>query len=625
MKHILKSHFGHDEFRPLQEEIIQHVIDKKDSLVLMPTGGGKSLCYQLPALHFSGLTLVISPLIALMKDQVDSLKLNGIAAEFINSSLSVSEITAIQHKVRKGEVKILYIAPERLAIQSFQDFLKQLEISLIAIDEAHCISEWGHDFRPDYRNLKIFREIIPDVPIIALTATATERTRVDIVKQLDLRSPEIFISSFNRKNLTFTVRKKRQTFKKLIGILEKYRNESAIIYCFSRKDTEKLAKRLQENGYKALPYHAGLDKETRKQTQEKFIKDDISVIVATIAFGMGIDKSNIRLIVHYSFPKSIEGYYQEIGRAGRDGLSAECVMFYSFYDKFRHKYFIDKIADPTVRYNTKTKLEQVIKYCEQNRCRRRYLLEYFGEKYYVVNCSACDFCLHLKDEEEDEDEDFDFIKKPEGKYFNLDYDIDLFEKLRVLRKRMADESNVPPYIIFNDVSLQEMAHYFPQTKDDFLRIEGVGNKKLEKFSDVFLQIINQHTQATGQQSLPIPNIKRQKRDRPERDPTYELTKDLLMQKLSINEIARRRGFNDRTIFQHIDVLANSDKDVDLSYLKPPHESFEKIKTAFSQCGYERLKPVFEALNEKYSYDEIRLTRAILKKAQNRNQESFIFR
>ncbi|HLF03975.1 MAG TPA: ATP-dependent DNA helicase RecQ, partial [Dehalococcoidia bacterium] len=323
---LLKSHFGYDEFLPLQHEVITSVLSKKDTLVLMPTGGGKSLCYQLTALCLDGITLVVSPLIALMKDQVDALKANGIAAELINSTLSPAAIAQVQAQAQKGLLKILYLAPERLVLAGFRDFLRTLNVSLIAVDEAHCISEWGHEFRPDYSNLKILRRDFPSVPVVALTATATETVRHDIVLQLGLRRAQTFLSSFNRANLTYLVQQKTDAFNALLALLQDPKNRPAIIYCFSRKGTETLASDLSAQGLKALPYHAGLDNAVRNQTQEKFIRDEIPIIVATIAFGMGIDKPDVRLVVHYDLPKSLEGFYQETGRAGRDGLPSQCVL-----------------------------------------------------------------------------------------------------------------------------------------------------------------------------------------------------------------------------------------------------------------------------------------------------------
>ena len=346
---VLKTHFGFDSFRPLQEEIITHVLSGGDSLALMPTGGGKSLCYQLPAMCLPGMTLVVSPLIALMKDQVDALNANGIPAKFINSSLTAAEIEQVQSEAAREQVKILYVAPERLASAGFRRFLGSAKLSLLAIDEAHCISEWGHEFRPDYRNLRQLRADFPQVPAIALTATATEQVRQDIIEQLGLSRGKVFLSSFNRENLTYSVESKEGYWAKLLALLKEHRDESAIIYCFSRQETEELAEDLNSRGFHARPYHAGLEPDTRRLTQDEFIMDRTPIIVATIAFGMGIDKPDIRLIVHHSLPKSVEGYYQETGRAGRDGLPSQCVLFYSYADRAKHEYFISRMEDPSSR------------------------------------------------------------------------------------------------------------------------------------------------------------------------------------------------------------------------------------------------------------------------------------
>jgi len=397
---LLKTHFGFDQFLVLQEEIIQHVLTGKDALVLMPTGGGKSLCYQLPALVFDGLTLVISPLIALMKDQVDGLQANGVPAELINSSLSGREIDEIQSSIQRGSVKILYIAPERFASEGFIEFLRNLKISCIAVDEAHCISQWGHDFRPDYLNLKNLRDEFPDASVVALTATATLPVREDIIKHLRLSGQRTFISSFNRPNLHYDIRPKSNALSEIVSLLRspEYKERAAIIYCFSRKDTESLAADLNSRGIKAEAYHAGLTPKARHDVQDRFIKDETPVITATIAFGMGIDKPDIRLVVHYALPKSIEGYYQETGRAGRDGLPARCVLFYSYADKFKQEYFIGKIDNRTERNNAADKLNQMINFCEGYVCRRHFLLDYFGEKYPQDNCGYCDRCTRTKEE-----------------------------------------------------------------------------------------------------------------------------------------------------------------------------------------------------------------------------------
>ena len=390
---LLKSRFGYEQFRPHQAEIIATALSGKDSLVILPTGGGKSLCFQIPALKLPGITLVISPLISLMKDQVDGLKANGVAAEFLNSSLSASEQSRIEAAAQKGEIKLLYLAPERLAVTRFRQYLHSLNVSLIAVDEAHCISEWGHDFRPDYRNLHALREEFPAVPCMALTATATEKVREDIVEQLHLKDAPRFIASFDRPNLRYHVAPKRQAFDLLLMTLQKYAGQSVIIYCTTRKETEELSIDLKEEGVTALPYHAGLEAALRQQTQEKFIRDEISVIAATIAFGMDIDKPDVRAVIHYDLPKHIEGYYQETGRAGRDGLPADCILFYSPGDVALHRHFIDQIEDATERDHALKKLQAMIGYAEKRACRRKMLLGYFGERYEQIPCSGCDHCL----------------------------------------------------------------------------------------------------------------------------------------------------------------------------------------------------------------------------------------
>jgi ATP-dependent DNA helicase RecQ len=399
---LLKSRFGFDHFLPLQEEIVTNILAGKDSLVLMPTGAGKSLCYQLPALCLDSLTLVISPLIALMKDQVDALNANGIAAALVNSTVSPHENETSLRRAISGELKILYVAPERLPMPRFQQFLQTVKPRLIAIDEAHCISEWGHDFRPDYRNLKTLRQTFKGVPVIALTATATEKVREDIVEQLDLHAANRFISGFNRPNLTYTVRPKRQAFGQLLDLLLRHEKESAIIYCFSRKDTESVAAQLVDNGINAMAYHAGLERDIRRRTQERFIRDEVPVIVATIAFGMGIDKPNVRLVVHYSLPKTLDGYYQETGRAGRDGLPSDCVLFFSLGDKMNQDYFIKQIEDPPERAQVTEKLNQMVEFCETRKCRRGFLLRYFGDTWTQDNCGGCDVCLGVTGESGEE-------------------------------------------------------------------------------------------------------------------------------------------------------------------------------------------------------------------------------
>jgi ATP-dependent DNA helicase RecQ len=464
MLNILKTHFGFDQFRPLQEEIIKCVISQQDAFVLMPTGGGKSLCYQLPALILPGVALVISPLIALMKDQVDALKANGIPAEFINSTLTRTEIDKIQTEARIGKIKILYAAPERLIMPEFQHFLKTINVSLIAIDESHCISEWGHDFRPDYRNLHILRNIFPKVPAMALTATATKKVREDIIYQLSLDKAKIFISSFDRPNLSYAVLPKKGSYDQLIQILRECKNESAIIYCFSRKDTEHLAADLSREGFKTLPYHAGLESEARRTNQEKFIRDEAQIIVATIAFGMGIDKPDIRLVIHYHLPKSIEGYYQETGRAGRDGLPSKCILFFSYADTIKQQYFIRQIENEAERKNAYRKLDQMVEYCELANCRRSHLLSYFGEDYQQEKCNGCDICFSPKEEF-----DATIISQKimsaiirTGQRFGVNYIIDVLLGAKTKNIIERDHHNLSVYGIVDDFSKEDLRRIINQ-------------------------------------------------------------------------------------------------------------------------------------------------------------------
>ena len=707
---LLKSHFGYEEFRPLQKEIVTNVLSGRDSLVLMPTGGGKSLCYQLSALCFDGITLVVSPLVSLMKDQVDALKANGIWAEFISSALGQPEIALVQARAKNGQIKLLYIAPERLGLPGFRDFIRSLNIKLIAIDEAHCISEWGHEFRPDYRNLRMLRQDFPTVPMIALTATATERVREDIVDQLDLHHGNRFLTSFNRPNLNYYVRPKKNTFTSLVSLLQKHKNEATIIYCLSRNDTERLADELSQQGLPALPYHAGLSNSIRDVHQERFARDQVTIIVATIAFGMGIDKPNVRLVVHYNLPKSLEGYYQETGRAGRDGLPSECVLYYSYGDKTKQDYFIRQMTNKLERSNAEQKLAQMVEFCQLQSCRRRFLLEYFGERGEEEACDGCDFCLSSK-------EDFDateiaqkilsavirtgerfgmghisdvlrgskskrvldlrhdtlsvygiassfsdpelkliislllargllgkngneyptlevtgpgrnFLKQGEtltlekriqhdeavSTSANLDYHPVLFGRLRTLRSRLANERGVPPFVIFGDVTLQQMATYFPQGRESLSQVSGVGAAKLEQFGEEFLSIICLYAQENGLTERSIPSRRRERSSGPARHlgSTYQETNKLLTQKLGLDEIAARRGLALSTVVNHVERLVSSGEQVELEHLMPSPDRFLKIQTAFRTSGMEYLTPVKESLGADYSYEELKLVRLHLR-------------
>jgi ATP-dependent DNA helicase RecQ len=711
MLNILKTHFGFDQFRPLQEEIIGCVMAHRDAFVLMPTGAGKSLCFQLPALKMPGVTLVISPLIALMKDQVDALKADGIPAEFINSTLSRTEIDRIQAQALRGGIKILYAAPERLTMPEFQLFLQKIAVSLIAIDESHCISEWGHDFRPDYRNLKMLRTRFPAVPVMALTATATRKVREDIICQLSLEKAKIFTSSFNRPNLSYAVRPKKNSYDQLIALFQEHRDEAAIIYCFSRKDTEHLAADLRQEGFKALPYHAGLESEARRTNQEKFIRDEAQIIVATIAFGMGIDKPDVRLVIHYHLPKSIEGYYQETGRAGRDGLPSRCILFFSAADAIKQQYFIRQIEHETERKNAYRKLDQMVEYCELATCRRSYLLAYFGEDYSQESCDGCDRCFspqadfdatiisqkimsaiirtgqrfginyiidvllgskNKKILERDHHElsvygivdDFskedlrrivsqlvmkglivktgdeypilelswrgqDFLKQREeihlpgfksiaktsqpGKAVEAGYDQALFEQLRCVRKELADEQAIPPFVVFGDLALRQMAAYLPQSEENFSRISGVGQEKLKRYGRTFTEVIQTYAQKNNLSEKDVPVKRAAKRQRSKRlGSTYRETKELVLQKMSVEEMASTRSLAAGTIATHIEKLVSSGEKIDINYLRPPMEKFEKIKAAFQKSGGTALSPVLEMLGEPYTYAGLKIARLFIK-------------
>ncbi len=725
---ILKSHFGYDAFRPLQEDIIGNVLARRDSLALMPTGAGKSLCYQLPALVFDGATLVISPLIALMKDQVDALNANGIAAQFINSSLLPAEIERIQAQAIRGEIKILYVAPERLSFPVFRRFLQNLDLSLIAIDEAHCISEWGHEFRPDYRNLRQLRQDFPASPVIALTATATEKVREDIIGQLGLQRGQVFLSSFNRANLSYSVQAKGNSWGILLSLLQKHRNQSTIIYCFSRRETEELAADLNARGLTALPYHAGLEPEVRRRTQDDFIRDRFPIIVATIAFGMGIDKPDIRLVVHYSLPKSLEGYYQETGRAGRDGLPSDCVLFYAYADKAKQDYFINQIEDVAEQRNARQKLAQMVQFAQLPTCRRRFLLEYFGEQWPAESCGGCDVCLAASAEFDateiaqkilsavirtgqrfgvthiirvllgsrdkrilelghDQLTVYGIVKDlgrselrelighlqargllarqegefpvlavtPSGREFLRkrlgltlprpvrlgdetedaggkgwaggmaegleDYDAGLFEKLRALRKRLANARDVPAFVIFGDVSLRSMAAALPQSLGNLSRMPGVGVAKLEQYGPSFLEVICRYAESrglpdrtadlSGPKNLREGEAKRERQER-RRGTTYDETKTLLAEKLALPEIARQRNLAEPTIIGHLERMTAQGVALELEHLLPPPERLEQIKAFFDRCGYDFLKPARDFLGAQYTYDELRVARIYLR-------------
>jgi len=600
LRTTLKEVFGYDQFRGNQEDIIKNVLAGNNSFVIMPTGAGKSLCYQLPAIMFDGTAIVISPLIALMKNQVDQLDALAVNARFLNSTLTRSEINIVRQETLNGNLKLLYVAPESLTKQENIEFLKRAKISFAAIDEAHCISEWGHDFRPEYRKIRAIINEIGNIPLIALTATATPKVQLDIKKNLLIEEVAIFKSSFNRPNLYYEVRPKKQVKKQLIKYIKEHKGKSGIIYCLSRKKVEEIANFLQVNDIKAAPYHAGLEADVRRQNQDDFLNEEIDVIVATIAFGMGIDKPDVRFVIHYDTPKSLEGYYQETGRAGRDGLEGNCIMFYNYKDILKLEKF-NKDKSVTERDNARILLDEMAAYAESSECRRKQLLHYFGEHYETSECGIsmwCDSCrypvdkfegkdygvlavkaalqtnerfgiTHLshvlrgKDDQyvlsykhnelevfgtgKDHDDDFwqniirtitingylekdienigalkvspkgkDFLKTPVSVMiskkhdFNVEdeeeesttqsvsggiaYDEALYHILKSVRKKVAKDKSLPPYVIFQDPSLEEMATTYPTSKEELSNVNGVGRGKVEKFGLPFVNAIKKYVE-----------------------------------------------------------------------------------------------------------------------------------
>ena len=489
---ILKNKFGYESFRFNQEEIIQTIMQKRDAFVLMPTGGGKSLCYQIPALLFDGLTVVVSPLIALMKDQVDALRLNGIKAAYMNSSLDGEEISVIYNQLNKGEIKLLYISPERLHgnNRQFLVYLRSLNISLFAIDEAHCISSWGHDFRPEYRMLSSLKKEFPKIPIIALTATADNLTRDDILNKLKLKDPSVFVSSFNRPNIHYSIEPKRKMYEEIVAYLKNHYGDSGIIYVLSRKSAEKLADKLKVSGFSAKPYHAGLTNEKRQKNQDMFIKDQIKIIVATIAFGMGINKSNVRFVIHADLPKNIESYYQETGRAGRDGVKSEAILFYSGGDVMKLKRFAMVENNPEQTRIMLHKLSQMATLCEANACRRKAILNYFGEDA-PEQCGSCDVCVTIREKSDCTviaQKALSAVARLENKY-GLTYVVDFLRGSK--SERISEQhKNLKTYGIGKDIPKEEWFKYF---KDliSFNYLKQIGNEYpilalTEKSKDVLL-------------------------------------------------------------------------------------------------------------------------------------------
>ncbi|MCK4661251.1 MAG: DNA helicase RecQ [Bacteroidales bacterium] len=713
LKETLKKHFGFSSFKGNQENIIKNVLAERDTFVLMPTGGGKSLCYQLPAIIKEGTAIIISPLIALMKNQVDSMRSysseDGIA-HFLNSSLSKAEIKQVKQNVLNKKTKLLYVAPESLTKLENVDFLKKITVSFYAVDEAHCISEWGHDFRPEYRRIRPIVDEIGRSPIIALTATATPKVQHDIQKNLGMLDSNVFKSSFNRPNLYYEVRSKANATKETIKFIKNNYGKSGIIYCLSRKKVEELAETLQVNGIKALPYHAGMDSVTRTKNQDNFLMEDVDVIVATIAFGMGIDKPDVRFVIHYDIPKSLEGYYQETGRAGRDGGEGKCITFYAYKDILKLEKFMQgkPVAEQEIG---KQLLLETVSYAESAICRRKQLLHYFGENYTEDNCNSCDNCLHPKEQFEgkeyiikvinsiknikgkfkaehienilsgkitsaiksykhnqlpefgigkEKDEKFwgavlrqaliagllekeienygllkitkkgiDYLNNPYSLLLIQDHDYDeeekddfmmqgggtssvdpaLFAVLKDLRKDIAKEKNLPPFVIFQDPSLEDMAIQYPITLKEMQNIMGVGAGKAKRYGQKFIDLINKHVEENEierPQDMVVKSIVNKSGLK-----VYIIKS--IDRKVSLADIAEAKGMAMSELLKEVEAIVNSGTKLNINYyidevLDEDHqtEAYEYFK---DEAETESIEDAIKELGEdEYSEEDIRLMR-----------------
>ncbi len=714
LSEALNKYFGYESFKGEQEAVIRSLLDKRDTFVIMPTGGGKSMCYQLPALMSKGTAIIISPLIALMKNQVDAIRgfnTDDGVAHFMNSSLTKLEITKVRQDIRDKKTKLLFVAPESLTKDENVKFLQEIDISFFAIDEAHCISEWGHDFRPEYRRLRSIIDQIGEFPIIALTATATEKVQADIQKNLGMTDAQVFKASFNRPNLYYEIRPKQNVLKEIIKYVKQHPGKSGVIYCLSRKKVEEVAQTLTVNGIKALPYHAGLDSTTRARHQDMFLMEEVDVIVATIAFGMGIDKPDVRFVIHHDIPKSLEGYYQETGRAGRDGREGRCVTFYSFKDIEKLEKFMKgkPVAEQEIG---KQLLLETVGYAETSICRRRVLLNYFGEKYDQDNCNSCDNCLHPKPliEAQDElemlleavlavkekhqaehvvnvlvgksdqmvktykhdklevygegsdqnerfwtalirqaliagflDKDIDnygllrvndsghaYIKSPTSFKIALDTNFDdtetdeddefsggggggaadeqLFEMLKNLRKNVAKQINLPPFVIFQDPSLEEMATNYPISIDELKNITGVGSGKAMKYGKAFIDLIKKYVE-DNEIERPMDLVVKSVVNK-------SMLKVYIIQnidrKIALNDMAEAKGISTAELITEIETIVASGTRIDITYYinevideDRQDELFEYFRSAETDSAADALSELGE---DDYSLEDIRLMR-----------------
>ena len=720
---LLKQYFGYASFRPLQREIMEAALADRDVVAILPTGAGKSLCFQLPALAREGLTLVISPLIALMKDQVDALTASGVAATFLNSSIDGTEFARRRSGLENGHYKLLYAAPERVMMENFIADLQRWKVSAIAVDEAHCISEWGHDFRPEYRMLAQLRDRLPGVPFLALTATATEQVRGDIVRQLHLREPEVFLASFNRPNLNYTILPKSKSARQVYEFVRQRPDEAGIVYVQSRRSAESMASALCAEGVKAVAYHAGLQPEERVSNQEAFIRDEARVVCATIAFGMGINKPDVRYVIHADLPKNIEGYYQETGRSGRDGLPSECVLLYSRGDLVRNLKFLEEMTDLQAAEIAARQMRMMADFAEGTECRRAALLDCFGEVWPGDNCGGCDICLQPRetwdatmhtqkllscifrirqksgfatglnhvvevlagantekirkwyhdqlstygigkdtpreewttlgrqlirlgyiDASPDTFQTLALSKKGLATLMNrtpvtltrapatasagsspgkvakagsIACDEALFAELRTLRKRLADERGVPPYVVFGDTSLRHMCRTYPLADRDFLAIPGVGSQKLADYGAVFMNEIAKWLETHESQSFadvapPAPPPKMKFEGAVNASAMESLR--LFAEGKSVQQIADQRSLSRGTVAQHLaQGIVSGDLQADPRSFYSAEEEM-MIRQAAAECGHERLGPLHEALGGQITYDKLHAYRAFAQRA-----------